>query len=193
MKSIAVTPISRLCGLAASIIVTSCILAPAAAQEARERERPSAPRERERGERQPEAQFAPPDRGEREGTPEGMPKAQIAPRDGDFRPRILPPRSWLLGVHAYNTDHGVAITHVLPRSPAWEAGLERGDVIVAVDGFQVGYVNGRLYTLGQELQHRAGPRGEVLLLVQNVRNRRLVNLDVRLERDRDIYAAPRER
>jgi hypothetical protein len=186
--------------MAASAIVASCLLslAVAGAQPPRERDRPEPPpregqeqpREREGG--RFDAPRAQQERGDREGTPEGMPRAQIAPRDGDFAPRILP-RRWQLGVHAYNTDNGVVITNVLPRSPAWQAGLERGDVIVTIDGFQIGYVDRRLYPLGEELQHRAGPRGRVLLLVQNVRNRRLVNIDVRLERDRDFYPVPRER
>ena len=186
-------------GLAACAIVASCVLslAVAGAQPPRERDRPEPPRSqdperpREREGGRIEAPRAPQERGDREGTPEGMPRTQIAPRDGEFAPRILP-RRWQLGVHAYNTDNGVVITNVLPRSPAWEAGLERGDVIVTVDGFQVGYVGGRLYSLGDELQHRAGG-GRVLLLVQNTRNQRLVNVDARLERDRDFYPVPRER
>ena len=62
--------------------------------------------------------------------------------------------------------------------------MSDGDVIVTVSGYQVGYVGGRVYPLGEELQRRAGPRGEVRLLVHDVRSRDLLNLDVTLERPR---------
>jgi hypothetical protein len=72
-----------------------------------------------------------------------------------------------------------------------EAGLEHQDVIITVNGFQVGEIDGRLYALGDELQHRAGIRGDVRLLVQNWRNRELVNLDVRLRREQPYFDTPR--
>ena len=99
----------------------------------------------------------------------------------------------MLGVHAYNTDHGVVITRVMPGSAASEVGLEPRDVIVTVDGFQVGYVGNQLYALGDELQHRGGSQGRVRLLVQNMRDDQLVNLDATLRRDDYFFPAPRER
>jgi hypothetical protein len=161
------------------------------AQDQRERTNPDepaveAPRERQGGEARAGAQ----PRGDQTGTPEGMPQTRIAPPPD--RPHILPQR-WVLGVHAYNTDSGVVVTHVVPGSAAAEVGLEPRDIIVTVDGFQVGYVGGRLYTLGDELQHRAGRGGRIRLLVQNWRNDELVNLDARLRRDDYRYPAPRER
>jgi hypothetical protein len=117
------------------------------------------------------------------GTEDGRPEPQLVrPRDGRWPWR--PPRapSWRLGVYANNTNTGVRVTRVVPRSPAWQAGLETGDRIVTVDGYQVGYVNGRLYSLGEELDRQAGPRGQVTLLVQNRRNARLINVEVDLER-----------
>ncbi len=171
--------------LAASVLTTS-MLATFAAAVAQE------PRERPRGQPDVAERRAPDDRGQQQGTPEGLPQTRIAPPGDDRGPYPISGR-WILGVHAYNTNTGVVITRVLPRSGAWEAGLEPGDVIVTVDGFQVGHVGGQLYTLGDELQHRAGPRGRVRLLVQNVRNHRLVNLDATLHRDRDIDPQPRER
>lgn len=128
-----------------------------------------------------------------EGTEEGMPavRPDFHPDRDRFRPR------WWLGVYAYNTTTGVVITHVVPRSPAHFVGLEPRDVIVTVDGYQVGYVNDRIYYLGEELQRQAGRDGRVTLLVQNWRNGRLLNVDVRLRRasrhpTRDLPAA-RER
>jgi len=98
---------------------------------------------------------------------------------------LLPPGrergQWKLGVYAYNTDTGVVVTQVVPPSAAARLGLERGDRIVTVDGFQVGWVRDRLYPLGAELQRQAGRRGEVTLLLQNVRNGNLLVRDVRLD------------
>jgi hypothetical protein len=132
------------------------------------------------------------DRGEGEATEEGMPKALLVPPDGDRRERFWAGR-WRLGVYTYDTDTGVVITRVLPGTPAWREGLEPRDVIVAVDGYQVGYVGRYLYPLGEELQRRADRNGRVTLLVQNRRDRRLLNLDVGLTRRGDPQPLPRRR
>jgi hypothetical protein len=50
-----------------------------------------------------------------------------------------------------------------------------------------------LYPLGYELQRQAGSRGEVLLLVQNVRNSELQNLSVRLDRGGSFRPLERDR
>jgi len=121
------------------------------------------------------------ERPEGDGLEEGMPEMRVAPGGPGGRIRLWP-LTWRLGVYAVNTPTGVRVTRVLPGSPAWGIGLEHGDVIVTVNGYQVGYVRGRLYPLGEELQRRAGPRGDVLLMVQDVRTDRLLNLDVTLER-----------
>jgi uncharacterized lipoprotein YbaY len=102
-----------------------------------------------------------------------------------FDPRRLRPRPergrWTLGITATDTDTGVRVTRVIPRSAADRSGIERGDVIITVNGYQVGRVLGRLYDLPSELERRADRRGRVQLLVQNRRNGDLVNLDVRLD------------
>jgi hypothetical protein len=119
---------------------------------------------------------------DQEGTEEGVPDAGAQARMKEFAPRIAPPRGdWKLGVWVYNTDTGVVITRVQHGSVAERHGLERGDRIVSVGGYQVGYVGDYLYPLGYELQRQAGRRGNVLLLVQNVRNDELVSFDVRLD------------
>ncbi len=89
---------------------------------------------------------------------------------------------WRLGVSTEDTAAGVVIRDVVRGSAAYRAGLERGDRIVAVAGYQVGIVDGRAYDLGDELQARASDRGRVRLLVQNARNRELLNLEVELDR-----------
>jgi len=122
---------------------------------------------------------------ERQGTPRDRDAAGVRDREGRLAPQIFPPdrltRRWLLGISAENLDTGVLVTRVYPRTAADRAGLERDDIIVSVDGYQVGLVNGRLYGLGRELQLRASPRGDVRLLVWNHRNGRLQNINVRLD------------
>jgi len=134
------------------------------------------------------------DRGTLDGLPDGPAANERAP-DGQaetrVQPRIAPPpRDYVLGVYAYNTDEGVIVTGVVPGSPAARSGFERGDRIVSVDGFQVGYVKGTLYPLGREIRLRSDRRGQVTLLVQNVRNQSLLNLDVRTGRGRPGIPRP---
>lgn len=102
--------------------------------------------------------------------------------------KILPPGErpgqalWRLGVTVDTLDVGMRIRDVVSRSAAARVGLERDDIIVAVNGYQIGRVGNRVYTLEDELQRRADPRGEVRLLVLDHRTARLVNIDVRLDR-----------
>ena len=126
------------------------------------------------------------DRDRQEGTEEGVPDASVQPRLKEFGPRIVPPRSdWRLGVWVYNTETGVVITRVQRGSAAEREGLERGDRIVTVGGYQIGFVEDYLYPLGYELQRQADRRGNVALLVQNVRTDKLMSMRVRLDgRDR---------
>lgn len=107
---------------------------------------------------------------------EGQPRMQIAP---ELRPR--PGRGISLGVEVRRAQVGYIITHVLPNTAAWRAGLEPGDRIVTVDGYQVGNVGTRFYDLDRELQLRAGDDLAAVLLVQNVRNQQLVQVPVRFD------------
>ena len=90
------------------------------------------------------------------------------------------PNSWRLGVAIQNVDTGVVLTDVEAGMPAQLAGLETGDIIVNVDGFQVGYVEGALFDLGDEIRKRVDQNGKVDFLVFDSRNRRLQNLPVSL-------------
>lgn len=90
------------------------------------------------------------------------------------------PNSWRLGVAIQNVDTGVVLTDVEAGMPAAQAGLETGDIIVNVDGFQVGYVEGALFDLGDEIRRRVDQNGKVDFLVFDNRNRRLQNLPVTL-------------
>lgn len=123
-----------------------------------------------------------------QGSDEGSPQLRSAPAEGRASPKWLPPNwqppeqhRWRLGVQAYNTDSGVVITQVLPNTAARRFGVEPGDRIVAIGGFQVGWVQDQLFPLGAELQRHADQRGRVNLLVQNVRTRGLLNLPVQLD------------
>jgi hypothetical protein len=131
---------------------------------------------------------------DKEGAAEGVPEIGSQPELRPGQARIAPPRGdWKLGVWGRNTDTGVVITRVDPNATAARCGLERGDKIVSVGGYQVGYVGDYLYPLGYELNRQANRRGEVLLLVQNVRNSELQNIDVPLDRDGSIRPLPRDR
>ncbi len=127
--------------------------------------------------------IVPQDGKDMEGQEEGMPRFRERLNDR-IAPDFLPPERlrWRLGVFAYNTDTGIVVTRVVPGSAAERTGLERGDRIVAIDGFQVGWVEDHLYPLSQELQRQADGRGNVMLLIQNVRNSELLNRRVRLDR-----------
>jgi hypothetical protein len=178
-------PIIQRC-LAAAVIAALSTAWLAAQENDEQGDRPDGA-EREGG--IPRAEVAPDnadERGATEGTEEGMPELRGSPDERRVSPYFLPPdrRQWRLGIYAYNSDTGVVITRVLPDSAAGREGLEPGDRIVTVDGFQIGWVEDRLYPLGAELQRQAGRRGEVNLLVQNVRDDSLLNLYIQLDRAR---------
>jgi uncharacterized lipoprotein YbaY len=73
--------------------------------------------------------------------------------------------NWQLGVTGENTDAGVVIREVLPNSSAARARLSPGDVIICVDGHQVGRVGSQIFDLREELAHHADARGRVSMLV----------------------------
>jgi uncharacterized lipoprotein YbaY len=89
--------------------------------------------------------------------------------------------SWKLGVLVENTTTGVKIRRVDAGSPAASAGLEVGDVIVNVGGYQVGYVGGRLFDVGEEFRRRVDNQGRVELLVRDVRTNSLRIIPVGLK------------
>ena len=88
---------------------------------------------------------------------------------------------WRLGVYSKDTETGVRIIQVVQGGSAARAGLEPNDTILAVNGFQVGYVNGTLYDTSSEFERLADRNGWVMLLVLDNRNRNLVNLPVQLD------------
>lgn len=98
--------------------------------------------------------------------------------------RIRPDREqvrWQLGVTGKDTETGIVVERVIANSAAARAGLERDDVIITVNGYQVGFVDGILFDLGEELQQHADVNGVVTMLIQNRRGRRLENVRVQLD------------
>ncbi|WP_040768215.1 PDZ domain-containing protein [Novipirellula maiorica] len=118
--------------------------------------------------------------------------AEVQPQFGNgFDPFVEPQHpgrdhigGWHLGVFGHYTTTGHLLTQVFPNTPASRAGLEPGDRIITVNGYQVGDVIDRQYPIDFLIQRHASPNGFVRLLVQNRRTLRLQNLDVRLARGR---------
>jgi len=90
-------------------------------------------------------------------------------------------KEWRLGVTGFETETGVAVRSVAPRSAGALARIEVDDIIVAVEGFQVGIVGGRLYDLNDELNRRANATGVVTLLVQDHISGRLASIRAQLD------------
>ncbi|KAA5540915.1 PDZ domain-containing protein [Roseiconus nitratireducens] len=82
-------------------------------------------------------------------------------------------RQWTLGISGTNTDTGVVVDQVANNSAAARAGINRGDTIVSVDADRVGLVAGKVFELGDELNHHADSGGRVQLLIQDGRSLRL--------------------
>lgn len=91
------------------------------------------------------------------------------------------PRKWRLGVYSKDTDTGVKIHDIVTGGAAARAGLEVNDLIVTVNGYGVGYINGQLYDCGTEFDRLADENGWVNLLVQNSRDGKLLNVPVQLD------------
>jgi hypothetical protein len=90
--------------------------------------------------------------------------------DDDYQPN-----RWQLGVKVKNLDTGVQLTSVNRHSVAERNGLDAGDVIISVAGYQVGYVDRRLYDLSDEIARNVDRQGRVTLLVLRNRDNRLIN------------------
>jgi PDZ domain/Type III secretion system lipoprotein chaperone (YscW) len=104
-------------------------------------------------------------------------------------PGQRPPTNFRLGIYSRNTDTGVLVTSVNPSSVAQQSGIEAQDVIIAVNGYQVGIINGRTYDIADELARRVDAQGRALLLVRNHRDGRLVNIPVQFYGDVQGMAA----
>ncbi|TWU34483.1 YbaY family lipoprotein [Novipirellula artificiosorum] len=92
-----------------------------------------------------------------------------------------PNKAWLLGVTGKNTEVGVAIDSVAPGSAAARMGLVPGDLVVCVNGDQVGLVGSKIFDIAEELNHHADVSGRVRLLVQYRRSGQLRTIPVQLD------------
>ncbi|MFO1065791.1 MAG: YbaY family lipoprotein [Pirellulales bacterium] len=90
-------------------------------------------------------------------------------------------QDWRLGVQVDNTETGAYIKQVSPGSAAARANIEVGDMIVAVGGQQVGYVDRQPIDLGMAIKAKADVTGSVTLLVQDSRTGRLASIRVQLD------------
>lgn len=108
---------------------------------------------------------------------------RILPTQPGYTPTTDPSqlKKWRLGVYSKDTDTGVRIYDVVNGGAAYRAGLEINDQIVAVSGYQVGYVNGQLFDCATEFDRSADKNGWVTLLVQDSRNGQLKNIPVQLD------------
>lgn len=108
----------------------------------------------------------------------------VSSRLNPYAPGLQPEyqvASWRLGVEVQNTETGVVVMGVYPNTAAQRQGIEVGDVLVAIGGYQVGYVGGQLYGISDEFTLHADRFGRVEILVQNRRDARLVNMVVGLD------------
>jgi uncharacterized lipoprotein YbaY len=96
-----------------------------------------------------------------------------------LRPTPPRPGGYRLGINIQNLPVGVQVIEVGPNSIAKSAGLEPGDTIVAVGGYQVGYVGERLFDLGDEIARRIDPSESVTFLVRSGRTGSLSNVPVK--------------
>lgn len=96
-------------------------------------------------------------------------------------------RNFQLGANIQNRLTGVEILQVLPGSVAQNIGFQAGDVIVNVEGYQVGIVKDRIFDVVEEIQRRMEMSSQgVNILVFRNQTRQLEN--VRL--DMNAVAGP---
>ena len=91
------------------------------------------------------------------------------------------PRDWRLGVMADPSEIGAVVRQITPNSPAQRVGLEPNDIIVSINGFQVGLVENRLNDVGDQIRRSADSNGRVRALVFQSRSARLQNVTIQLD------------
>ena len=94
-------------------------------------------------------------------------------------PMLSPARKdWKLGVYVQNTDTGAVITQVASGSAGQQAGLQPGDIIIAVAGSRIGSFDNRIVELADEIRRYTDPMGRVSILVFNARQRTMMSIPV---------------
>ena len=117
-----------------------------------------------------------------QGDPSGA-TPQVHQRTGQFRIdrrvirpglRRLPQRPvprWRLGIQVDDAPRGLRISDVSPNSPAFRFGLERGDYLLDVMGFPVGFHGSAYFPLADALNQNVRRDGWVNVLIWNRRTR----------------------
>ncbi len=90
------------------------------------------------------------------------------------------PRAWL-GVLSYTLHEHVVIANVMPGGPGEKAGLQQGDLVLAVNGKDV---NDRRVMYDALLDHRPGDR----VMLKVLRNNRVQQVDIPAIRAEDYFA-----
>lgn len=85
-----------------------------------------------------------------------------------------------LGVYHRTVANGALIVYVVSDSPAYKGGLEPGDVIISVDGFTVGFIDGVEYPLQSETRR---VKGTGAFKIRSVRTGEIVTRDIKLGDD----------
>jgi serine protease Do len=91
-----------------------------------------------------------------------------------------PPRAWL-GVLSYTLREHVVIAGVMPGGPGEKAGLQQGDLVLAIDGHDV---NDRRLLYDALRDHRPGDNVNLKVL----RNNRIYQLEIPAIRAEDYFA-----
>lgn len=82
-----------------------------------------------------------------------------------------------LGVSYGLIREGAYITDVAKDSPAWKAGLEKGDVIMKVDGYTIGIIDGLMFPLQSEVRR---VRGTGSFEIKSSRGGKIVTVGINL-------------
>jgi predicted metalloprotease with PDZ domain len=108
-----------------------------------------------------------------------QPKSVAAKTEGV--PVFLPEgRNSKLGIVAKTEVNGARILYVVKDTPAYHAGLEAGDVILSVDGFPVGLIDGVEYPVQSEIRR---VKGTGIFKIRDFRTQEIVTKKIQLGPD----------
>jgi predicted metalloprotease with PDZ domain len=85
-----------------------------------------------------------------------QPKDKQPPKEKPGDPLVKEGLKNKLGVIPKTLYKGALIVSVVPNSPAAKAKIEPGDIILSVDGFQIGFIEGMEFPLQSEIRRIKG-------------------------------------
>jgi hypothetical protein len=112
-------------------------------------------------------------------------------REGLRRLPQRPAPRWRLGIEVDNAPLGLRISQVSRNSPAFRFGLERGDYLLDVMGFPVGFHRGAYFPLADALNQNVRRNGWVNVLIWNQRTNAEEALWIRAEPRQAVQAPTR--